>query len=83
MKLHCLQHVPFETPGSIGHWAREGGHGVTVTARWSPVEANLTKRDQLTGNGSAPAGAGGSGRGERASAVIAKVRWNFSLRVSQ
>ena len=32
MNLHCLQHVPFETPGSIGHWAREGGHGVTVTA---------------------------------------------------
>jgi GMP synthase (glutamine-hydrolysing) len=32
MRLHCLQHVPFETPGSIARWAGEAGHRLAVTA---------------------------------------------------
>jgi GMP synthase-like glutamine amidotransferase len=31
MKIHCLQHVPFEGPGSIGRWARLPGHSLTRT----------------------------------------------------
>ncbi len=31
MKIHYLQHVPFETPAKILEWARERGHGVTST----------------------------------------------------
>lgn len=34
MRLHVLQHVPFEGPGSIGDWARDRGHEVTVTRLW-------------------------------------------------
>lgn len=33
MKLHYFQHVPFEGPGSIGHWATSRGHDLTTT-RW-------------------------------------------------
>jgi GMP synthase (glutamine-hydrolysing) len=32
MHIQCLQHVPFETPGSIGGWACKGGHSLAVTA---------------------------------------------------
>ncbi|MDW5563761.1 MAG: type 1 glutamine amidotransferase [Methanomassiliicoccus sp.] len=31
MRLHYLQHVPLETPGSILSWAREQGHTITRT----------------------------------------------------
>jgi GMP synthase-like glutamine amidotransferase len=31
MRLHYLQHVPFENPGSILIWARENGHVITHT----------------------------------------------------
>jgi GMP synthase-like glutamine amidotransferase len=31
MRLHYLQHVPFENPGSILNWARENGHRITST----------------------------------------------------
>ncbi|WFR58752.1 type 1 glutamine amidotransferase [Anaerocolumna sp. AGMB13025] len=31
MRLHYLQHVPFENPGSILTWAREKGYTVTST----------------------------------------------------
>ncbi len=31
MRLHYLQHVPFENPGSILQWAEENGHGLTCT----------------------------------------------------
>lgn len=31
MRLHYLQHVPFENPGSILTWAKEKGHKVTNT----------------------------------------------------
>jgi GMP synthase (glutamine-hydrolysing) len=34
MRLHVLQHVSFERPGSIGDWARDRGHDVTVTRLW-------------------------------------------------
>jgi len=29
MKIHYLQHVPYEGPGYIQHWARQQGHGLT------------------------------------------------------
>jgi GMP synthase-like glutamine amidotransferase len=29
MKIHVLQHVPFESLGSIGQWVEDGGHQVT------------------------------------------------------
>jgi len=31
MRLHYLQHVPFENPGSILIWAKENGHTITDT----------------------------------------------------
>lgn len=31
MRIHYLQHVPFEGPGSIEHWARLHGHTLTGT----------------------------------------------------
>lgn len=31
MRLHCLQHVAFETPGSILDWAAERGHTLDYT----------------------------------------------------
>lgn len=31
MRLHYLQHVPFENPGSILTWAKENGHVITNT----------------------------------------------------
>ncbi len=31
MRLHYLQHVPFENPGSILIWAEENGHSITST----------------------------------------------------
>lgn len=31
MRIHCLQHVPFEDPGSILDWAAVRGHRVTHT----------------------------------------------------
>lgn len=32
MRLHYLQHVPFEGPAGIADWAEAGGHSVTGTA---------------------------------------------------
>ncbi len=31
MKVHCLQHVPFEGPGTIEDWARQGNHSLALT----------------------------------------------------
>jgi GMP synthase (glutamine-hydrolysing) len=31
MNIHCLQHVPFEGPGSIEDWIRRGGHTLSTT----------------------------------------------------
>jgi GMP synthase-like glutamine amidotransferase len=31
MHIHCLQHVPYETPGTILEWVAEGGHTVTYS----------------------------------------------------
>jgi GMP synthase-like glutamine amidotransferase len=31
MRLHCLQHVPFEGLAYIGDWANQKGHAVTTT----------------------------------------------------
>lgn len=32
MRIHCLQHVPFEGPAAIGDWAALRGNAVTTTA---------------------------------------------------
>mgnify|MGYP000849044073 CR=1 FL=1 len=31
MRIHALQHVPFEPPGSIEAWARHAGHALAIT----------------------------------------------------
>lgn len=31
LKIHCLQHVPYETPGTIAEWAEERGHRISFT----------------------------------------------------
>lgn len=31
MRIHALQHVPFEPPGSIEAWAKRAGHALAVT----------------------------------------------------
>lgn len=31
MRLHCLQHVPFEKPGNIETWVNQKGHSITFT----------------------------------------------------
>ncbi len=31
MRLHCLQHVPFEGPGEIANWAAARGHSLRIT----------------------------------------------------
>ena len=45
MKLHVLQHVPFEGPGSIEAWARERGAELTYTRFFEPDWA-LPKADE-------------------------------------
>lgn len=36
MKIHVLQHVPFETAANIGPWAKERGHTLSVSRLYSP-----------------------------------------------
>ena len=31
MRFHCLQHVPFETPGNIGAWVTQKGYSISFT----------------------------------------------------
>ncbi|HLK31300.1 MAG TPA: type 1 glutamine amidotransferase [Puia sp.] len=31
IRFHCIQHVPFETPGNIQIWAKEKGHSLSYT----------------------------------------------------
>lgn len=31
MRIHVLQHVPFEGPAAIAHWARNRGHSLSVS----------------------------------------------------
>lgn len=38
MRLHYLQHVPFENPGSILIWAKEKNYTITKTALYSSEE---------------------------------------------
>ena len=38
MRLHYLQHVPFEGPAGIADWARAGGHAVTGTATYDGAD---------------------------------------------
>jgi len=37
MRIHCLQHVPFEGPFGIADWADARGHSVTVTPLYAGV----------------------------------------------
>jgi GMP synthase-like glutamine amidotransferase len=47
MRIHCLQHVPFEDAANIGLWAREQGHTLTATCLYDdeplpdPAEIDL------------------------------------------
>lgn len=41
MRVHCLQHVPFEGPAGIGDWAGQNGHVVTATALYESVRLPL------------------------------------------
>lgn len=34
MRVHYIQHVPFEGLGSIGAWLEQHGHSITVTKVW-------------------------------------------------
>mgnify|MGYP006293372169 CR=1 FL=1 len=31
LKIHCLEHVPYEGPGCIKEWIKKGGHSLTFT----------------------------------------------------
>ncbi len=31
IRFHCLQHVPFETPGNIEAWIKQNGHSISFT----------------------------------------------------
>lgn len=35
MRIHCLQHVPFEGPAGIADWARDHGHALSVSALYA------------------------------------------------
>lgn len=35
MRVHVIQHVPFETPGMIAQWAAERGHDLDITRAWA------------------------------------------------
>jgi len=42
MRVHVIQHVPFEVPGLIAQWTLERGHTITTTRAWAdefPSEA--------------------------------------------
>lgn len=49
MRIHCLQHVPFEGLGYIDHWARRQQHTVTRTAMFNdePLPDNPSEWDGL------------------------------------
>lgn len=35
MRVHVIQHVPFEVPGLIAEWAALRGHELTITRAWA------------------------------------------------
>jgi len=35
MRVHVIQHVPFELPGLIAEWAAQRGHTLTTTRAWA------------------------------------------------
>lgn len=37
MRLHCLQHISFECPGTIAEWAKTMGHAVSYTYFYEPA----------------------------------------------
>lgn len=36
MRIHCFQHVPYETPGTILEWADANGHTITYSGFYDP-----------------------------------------------
>lgn len=47
MNIHCIQHVPFETPGQILVWAEEHGHSVTATRMYAGEALGLPAIETL------------------------------------
>ncbi len=48
MKLHVIQHVPFETPGNIEKWAAKAGHTISKSFIYqSPTLPKLSEFDGL------------------------------------
>lgn len=45
MRLHYIQHVPFENPGSILEWARR--KGMTITSTFMFENQNLPALDEF------------------------------------
>lgn len=39
LHIHCLQHIPFETPGYIAQWVRERNHTISYTRLFEPHHA--------------------------------------------
>jgi hypothetical protein len=42
MHWHCLQHVPYESLGSLATWVAERGHTVTLTRLWEDASFPAT-----------------------------------------
>lgn len=38
MRIHCLQHVPFEGPAGIADWAADRGHPITTTPLYARAD---------------------------------------------
>ena len=38
MRIHCLQHVPFEGAAAIGDWAARNGHSITSTSLFASTD---------------------------------------------
>ncbi|MBM5811933.1 MAG: type 1 glutamine amidotransferase [Gammaproteobacteria bacterium] len=51
-RAHCLQHVPFEGPGSIGPWLAAAGYELTTTRLWeAPVLPDPCEPDFIVAMG--------------------------------
>jgi GMP synthase-like glutamine amidotransferase len=38
MRIHCLQHVPFEGPAAFAHWAASAGHEISTTRLYQAAD---------------------------------------------
>jgi len=43
IRFHCLQHVPFETPGNIEAWIKQSGHSISFTYFFNNVHLPALK----------------------------------------